>query len=107
MKKASSLLLTILIMAALLAIAIGVSKLTLGEIKLIQDVPKSLFAYYAAEAGAEWATYQYRLNSTVSNVNSCSVNLDNGSSYGIEVSGTIIKSIGCYQDIRRAIEISF
>ncbi|MFH2013489.1 MAG: hypothetical protein ABIJ17_00795, partial [Patescibacteria group bacterium] len=60
MKKASSLLLTILIMAALLAIAIGVSKLTLGEIKLIQDVPKSLFAYYAAEAGAEWATYQYR-----------------------------------------------
>lgn len=94
-------------MAALLAIAIGVSKLTLGEIKLIQDVPKSLFAYYAAEAGAEWATYQYRLNSTVSNVNSCSVNLDNGSSYGIEVNETIIKSIGCYQDIRRAIEISF
>jgi len=107
MKKGASLLLTLLIMSALIAIASGVAKISLKEIKLIRDVPKSLIAYYAAEAGAEWAVYEHRQNGSVSNIPICSVNLDNNSSYGIEVDTGVIRSVGCYDNIRRAIEVSF
>jgi len=111
-QKGASLLLTLLVMAVLLSISFGVSRLALGEIKLIRDIPKALIAYYAAEAGMEWALYQYYQTGSISDVVDCSVNLDNGSSYGIEVimSGeyvTAIKSNGCYQDLRRAVEVSF
>ena len=61
-QKGISLLLTILIMAAILSIAIGISLLSLGEIKIARESPKSLIAYYAAESGVEWAMYEDRVN---------------------------------------------
>ena len=109
-QKGVSLLLTILIMAALLAIAIGVTRLSLGEIKLIRDIPNSLIAYYAADSGIERALYEERVSEDAVDQADCSVSLDNGSSYGLEIlRGTLItiKSTGCYKDIRRAIEVSF
>lgn len=108
--KGVSLLITLLIMSAFLAIALGISKLTLGEIKLVRDIPSSLIAYYAAEAGLERAIYEERQGGGASNSSDCSIELDNGSSYGIEIirgSTTTIKSIGCYKDIIRAIEITY
>lgn len=106
-QKGVSLLLTLLIMAALLVIALAVSRLSLGEIKLARDIPSSLIAYYAAEAGIERAIYEERIQGGASNISDCSVNLDNQSSYGTQVAGNIIRSIGCYKNIRRAIEVSF
>jgi len=106
-KKGVSLLLTLLIMAVLLAIAFGVSRLTLGEIKLGRDISKSFIAYYAAEAGTEWAIYKQRIGGGAYAIPDCSVELENESSYGIDIEGILIRSIGCYKDISRAIEISF
>ncbi|GAI23960.1 unnamed protein product [marine sediment metagenome] len=110
-QKGVSLLLTILIMAALLAIAIGVTRLSLGEIKLIRDIPNSLIAYYAADSGIERALYEERIGGGAADQADCSVNLDNDSKYGVNVSQigetVVIKSTGCYKDIRRAIEVSF
>ncbi len=106
-KKGVSLLLTLLIMAVLLAIAFGVSRLTLGEIRLGRDISKSFIAYYAAEAGTERAIYEERIGGGASAIPDCSVELGNDSSYGIDIEGSLIRSIGCYEDISRAIEISF
>lgn len=102
-----SLLLTLLIMAAILVIAFGVSRLSIGEIKLSRDISRSIIAYYAADAGIERAVYEERIEGGASDIPDCSIELGNGSSYGIQVQGNIIKSIGCYKDISRAIEISF
>lgn len=106
-QKGVSLLLTLLITAAILVIAFGVSRISIGEIKLTRDISKSVIAYYGADSGIERALYEERVGGGVSGVPDCSVLLGNGSSYGIQVQGSIIKSIGCYKDIRRAIEVSF
>lgn len=107
-----SLLLTLLIMAALLAIGLGVSRLSVGEIKITREVPKSIIAYYAAEAGVERAIYEERVGGGASTTPECSQALDNNSSYGIlEIDrvgeSVYIRSVGCYQDIRRAIEVNY
>ena len=59
-KKGSSLLITILVIAALMSIAFGLSKLALGETKLSRDISKTLIAYYAADSGAECQMYADR-----------------------------------------------
>ena len=110
-QKGVSLLLTLLVMIALLAIAFGISRLSLGEIKITQDVPRSIIAYYAAETGVELAIYEKRQNNVNLNIAECTVDLDNGSQYGVTVvddGGTVtINSIGCYQGVTRAIEVTF
>jgi len=113
-QKGVSLLLTLLIMAGLLSIAFGISKLTLGEIRLSRDIPKSITAYYAAEAGVERALYEKRINDINLDISDCpagGVSLDNGSKYGVKLTvvgeETFIKSVGCYRGVTRAIEVSF
>ena len=110
-KKGAAILLTILILAAILAIAFGVSNLMLGEIKISQEVPKSLMAYCAAEAGIERALYDDRKGAGASDIPECSVALDNESSYGIDIHETAnlveITSWGCYKDAKRAIKVSW
>lgn len=117
-QKGTSLLLTILIMAALLSIALGVSKLGLEEIKLTRDISKSLIAYYTADAGVEAAIYEDRSNAaylgeTDFNLNGCLDGPVNEICYSVEVIGSVsggdrvIKSKSFYKDIERAIELSF
>jgi hypothetical protein len=114
-QKGVSLLLTLLIMAALSAIVFGLFRLSLGGIKLIRDIPESLIAYYAADSGIERAIYEKRINGLDLIVSDCpeagSGELDNGSKYGVSVSqingNIVIESEGCYKNIRRAIEVSF
>ena len=106
-QKGVSLLLTLLIMAAVLSIAFGLSKLSLGEIKISRDVGRSLIAYYAAEAGVECQMYDDRIGGL-----DCShVCLEPGICYDVEVSGETpnrtIESNGSYQDITRAVELTY
>ena len=107
--KGASLLLTLIIFSAILVIALGISNLIWGELKLSQDIPKSLKAYYAAEAGVEVSLYNDRQGSGAVDIAECSVSLNNESSYGVETSGgtTTIKSWGCFKNVKRAIEISY
>ena len=110
-QKGSSLLLTVLIMAAIVSIAIGVSRLSLREIVLTRDVSKSLIAYYAAEAGIEAAIFYDR--SVVGGDSSFTLSdcLNSDTCYEVEASGIspnrTIRSRGTYQDIERAVELTF
>lgn len=118
MQQGTSLLLTLLILTAVLSIALGVAGLMLGEIKISREVPKSLRAYYAAEAGIERSLYDARKGAGASDIGSppsCSgggaVCLDGSDTcYSVDVTtgGTIIiKSYGCYKGTRRAVEVSY
>lgn len=119
-QKGASILLTILIMAALLVIAVGISRLSIGEIKLSQDIEKSLTAYYAADAGVEAALYEERSNASYLGVNPFTLNgcLDEPSNnicYNVQVTGSVnndpsdrlVQSKGSFKDIQRAIELSY
>lgn len=117
-EKGVSLLLTILILTAILSIALGVSTLMLVEMKVSQEVPKSLRAYYAAEAGIERKLYEIRKEANFSDIGSgpdwCTgtgkVCLDSDACYAVDVTTgttTYIKSYGCYKGVRRAIEVEY
>lgn len=114
-QKGTSLLLTILIMGALLAIAFGVSKIALEEIKLTQDISKALIAYYAADAGVEAAIYYDRaVLEGVGSYNPPQFCLDSPVDeicYDYEISGVspnrMVTSEGLYKDLERIIEVSY
>lgn len=111
-QKGVSILLSLLVMTAILSIAFGVSKLVIGEIKIGRNISRSVVAYYAADSAVERAIFEKRINNNELNiVDDCSINWDNGSSYGVkvQVSGgnIIVEASGCYNDTKRAIEASF
>lgn len=117
-QKGTSLLLTILIMAALLTIALVISRIGLQEIKLTQDISKSLIAYYAAEAGIEEAIYEDRANylGVVDfNLIGCLDAPTDVICYNVGATGSIdnipsdrtIQSNGSYKDIKRTIELTY
>ena len=116
--KGAALLLTLLILTAILSIAFGVSALIFGETKMSQEVPRSLRAYYIAEAGIERKLYEIRQQSNLNDIGSapdwCSgagkVCLDPDTCYAVDVTAgatTYIKGYGCYKGTRRAIEVSY
>ena len=109
--RGTSLLLALLVLSAALVIVFGVSGLMLGEIKLSKNIPQSLKAYYAAEAGIERFLFDARQSGGAVSIDNCSMALDNNASYGVEISIdkgiTTIKSWGCYKNIKRAIEVSY
>ena len=109
-QKASSLLLTLLIMAAFLSIALGISRLSFGEIVLSKDQSKSVIAYYAAESGVECQMYSDRTGE-ITCPNICLDPPTNSICYQLNVSGTSpnrsIKSIGTYKDVIRAVELTY
>ncbi|MBU4284974.1 hypothetical protein KKF60_00625 [Patescibacteria group bacterium] len=108
-KKGASLLLALLIISAVLSIAFGISELSLGEIKISRDAPKSLIAYYAADAGIECQMFADRLSKP--NCSSACIDVNSKICYKITISGVspkrTIKSSGIYQDIIRAIELTY
>ena len=119
-QKGASILLTILIMAALLTIAVGISRLSLGEIKLSQDISKTLIAYYAADAGIEAAIYYERAsleglgNFELSAPECLDVPINKICyTYTIYTDTSVtpnvrfIQSKGFYSGIQRAIELSY
>jgi len=117
-QRGSSLLITLLVIAALLGIVFGVSKLSLGETRISRDISKSLIAYYAADSGVECQMYNDRLLSEAVCGGGANVylNAEHTIFYKIIVSGTYlngntgprtIKSNGTYQDVRRAVELEY
>lgn len=109
-KKGSSLLMTMLVVAAITSIAFGLSKLAIGETKLSRDVSKTLIAYYAADSGAECQMYADRF---LEGADCGYVCLSAGICFnatGEDVASPhyrLIKSIGSYGDIERAVELEY
>lgn len=53
-QKGVSLFLTILILAIILAIVLGLGTILIGQIKTIREMGNSVIAFYAADAGVEF-----------------------------------------------------
>lgn len=112
-KKGAALLLTMLIMSAILAIAMGISKLSLGEIKISRELPQSFVAYYAAEAGIEQGLYADLVIAIPQGTASdFSGYLSEGVTYEVTFSGVspsrVISSKGIYKtNVSRAVELTY
>ena len=104
---------TILIMSAILAIAIGISRLSLGEIKISRELPQSFVAYYAAETGIERGLYVDLIETNPPGTYSQVINgyYGEGITYEVTFSGSspdrIISSKGMYKSTNRAIELTY
>lgn len=115
-KKGTTLLLSLLILAVIFAIAIGVSNIILNQIKITGRVEESVLAFYAADTGIECKLYDiFILKSPESN--SCSQfqsprYLENKSTivelnFSTSSIGSSIESIGQYILTRRGIKIEW
>ncbi len=115
-KGAVYILLTVLILSAILAISIVITNITLYEIRMSESVRRSIPAYFAGESGIEEALYYIRIQGLRPSP-SLDVPFLTGSILGGEATyevyivdtdpELIMKSIGEYSDVRRAVEITF
>jgi len=103
--KGVSLYLALMIMAVLLALALGISTILFGQMKMIRGMGDSVSAFYAADTGIERALYEG---------GSVSGELENGARYEVQILSPgpdcpgvnyCLKSLGTYKEIKRAIEI--
>ncbi len=117
-EKGVSLYFSIVIMAILLALALGISTISLGQIKIMKEISDSVVAFYAADTGIEEAMYKYWVqgiplsapyaSSTIGSA-SYSVNAYNAGDPECPASNYnyyCIKSFGTYQATKRAIEVN-
>lgn len=111
-QKGISLYISLMVMSILLSISLGISSIFLIQLETIKGMGNSVVAFYAADTGIEEVLSGGR--STPLSIPETSLN---GASYQVIVVQTgigdcvaanfCIKSIGEYQDVRRAIEIQY
>lgn len=116
-----ALLLTMLILAGILAITIGIANLMITEIRLSSLTGQSVTAYYAAESGIEKALYEDRKGSydppappsgptTLYTSTDPAYNVSVTTEEDSETPGNMIvtyKSIGSYKKTNRSIEVDY
>lgn len=110
-----SIYLSFIIMTILLAVALGMSTIFLGQSKIIKSMGNSVIAFYAADSGIEEVLSSDRSSPSSSCSEAFPCSLDNDASYYLIIvdgasCGAVnycIKSIGTYQNTRRAVEISY
>jgi len=113
-QKGVSLYLAMMIMGILLAIALGISTIFIGQTKMLKEMGNSVIAFYAADAGIEKSLTQ---RNDPTPLNGYSETLDNEAGYNLNVLDSTdpdcdadnycIKSIGSYKETKRAIEITY
>jgi len=112
-QKGISLYIAFMVMTILLAIALGLSTIFISQTKMLKGMGNSVIAFYAADAGIEKILMNRTSPSDIPETL-----LSNGATYQVIVTagGTrdcsaqnnyCIKSIGTYQETRRAIEIIY
>lgn len=131
LQRGVAIYLAILIMAVLLAIALGITTILIGQIKISREIENSVVAIYAADTGIEHILYEEKLCRKSGCPAYCKsicsglpetytigvpdpILLDNGATYSVTVNyGTEngeekvqFKSIGEYKGVKRAIETS-
>ena len=107
-----SLYLSVIVMAVLLSIALGMSTIFVTQAKTAREMGYSVIAFYAADAGIE-AVLLNRANP----LSIPQTLLSNDATYEVTVFSAgvgdcladnyCIKSLGSYKEINRAIEISY
>ncbi len=110
-----ALYLTIMVMALILAIALGTAALLVAQIKIARDMGNSVLAFYAAGTGIERSLFalsqgksEFLWEETLSNGASYTVNFQIKGEDGCPatVLNYCLKSIGVYNNIRRGIRIA-
>lgn len=104
-ERGVSLYLALTIMAILLAIALGISAILLGQIRMAREMGNSVVAFYAADTGIENSLYNIKKEDGDGNFSD--IVLANGSKYTTTASFTVIKSKGDFSGVNRAIEVSY
>jgi len=105
-----SILFAVLIVSVILTIGTGISLISTQQTKMLGEIGYSTIAFYAADNGIE----QVLLMSTPTNIPE--TQLPNGAKYEVivqtkggscDAQNYCIKSVGTYQETRRAIEIDY
>jgi len=107
-----TLYLSVVIMAMVLSVALGISTIFSGQLNVLRNMGYSVIAFYAADAGIENI-----LTIRGAPVNIPTAPLSNGATYEVSVrsagiNGCVaanycIKSIGSYKETNRAIEVNY
>jgi len=104
-QKGIAIYLAVTIMTIIMMVALGVSLLSVNQLKRLNEIGASVVAFAAAETGIEWAL----LNVTDPGYSSGVVTLSNGSTYELFSSNCgillCVRSVGTYKNTRRAIMI--
>jgi len=114
-KKGVSLLYAIFVVSILLAISFGISGILISQIKMLSEIGYSVVAFYAADSGVEKVLIDRQDPDLTPGYYDDSLN---GATYEVFVTegGTsecsanfyyCIKSIGTYENTKRAIEINY
>ncbi len=110
-----SLLLSILISALILGVALGLNTIFLQQIRMTKEIGNSVIAFYAADTGSE-GILMSRDNPSSSCTQDSPCPLGNGASYYLSIvlpgenclsQNYCIKSIGIFMNTRRGIEIDY
>lgn len=112
LSSGASLYFALMVMTVLLAMALGLSSIFIGQVKMMKEMGNSVIAFYAADAGIEKV-----LTNRANPFALPKTTLTNGATYQVIVTGGgignclasnyCIKSIGTYQETKRAIEIMY
>jgi type IV secretory pathway VirB3-like protein len=126
-QKGVSLLFVVLIMGVILSIGLGISSILVQQIGLLEDIGYSVVSFYAADSGVERQLYElYKAptpqcqNTDSWGATSYTATAKCGASVlseecpsGFEIDSDCdalnycIKSTGKYQEVKRAIEITY
>lgn len=113
-----ALVLTVLLLAVILAIALAISNIFAVEVRLAGDVTESVKAIMAADSGLEWMLFKERKvlpedPSPSFNGQACggaNCLLGNGASFSVTKTadgGTALVSIGAFRNTRRGMRVSY
>ena len=120
-EKGLSIYLTLMVMTILLAMALGLSAILFGQIRIAREIGNSVVAFYAADTGIErelkeanppGTTYSGYLDLNKNGIKDerdsfYNVSVLSPGTNGCPVESTFcIKSIGIYKEIRRAIQVT-
>jgi uncharacterized protein (TIGR02145 family) len=111
-QKGISVYLTIIIMAVLLSVSLGMTAIIVGGAKIAGTYSNSVKAFYAADTGVEETLYNAYKQESCGGVSQTYFDSSNNYGYSTEVSGdcssdTTLDSVGTYGSSTRKIEVNF
>ena len=105
-KGAVAILLTLLIIGVTLLIAVGLSTIFMGETKKSRLVGYTGSAFYAADAGSEYALFQI-IKKSVDSGTDVELDLSYGATASVSWTNRSVNSLGFFSGTRREVEINW
>jgi hypothetical protein len=109
-KGATTILLSVLVLAAMLTIGLTISAVMISQIKMTAQAGQSVKAFYAADSGVELCLYQARnlSGACAGEGGSISNTLSNSANYSAQrIDGTTINSTGFFGKTSRRVQLTW